>query len=201
MTKHGLEGVTGIGHSLGAVASWWASIENPSLFSKLILIDPVIMNFRRILMSRILPHSLRRKYIPIVRIALRRRDSWESRETMSEHLRSKRVFQRFDDDAFQDFVKYGVSDSENGVTLRFPKAWEARIYATPPNMWPYLKRTKVPLAIIKAEYSDVITAGTWMRIKKCVPNAALLEVPSVGHLYPFEKPDELSEWVIQNLSS
>jgi pimeloyl-ACP methyl ester carboxylesterase len=201
MTEHSMEGVKVIGHSLGAVASLWASIENPALFSKLILIDPVIMNFRRVVFSRILPHKLRRKYIPIVRIALRRRDTWESREAMMKHLGSKRVFQRFDDDAFLDYVKYGVTDSEHGVTLRFPKAWEARIYSTPPNMWPHIKKSKVPMTIVKAEYSDVITAGTWTQIKKRIPSAEFLEVPSVGHLFPFEKPKELSELVIQYLDT
>ena len=43
LASHGLSGVVGVGHSLGAVMSLLAAVKNPSLFRAVIAIDPLVM--------------------------------------------------------------------------------------------------------------------------------------------------------------
>jgi hypothetical protein len=62
---------------------------------------------------------------PLVRGAERRRDRWPDRASWS----GKPVFSRWDSRVFEDYLEAGVSDAPDGtVTLRYPKAWEARIF-------------------------------------------------------------------------
>ena len=39
----GMQGIVGVGHSLGGVLTMWASIARPDLFRAVVLIDPVIL--------------------------------------------------------------------------------------------------------------------------------------------------------------
>ncbi len=197
-SKEGIDQVTGMGHSLGGIASWMASILRPSLFTNLVLIDPVIIANDFVRGTRILPFSIKARYLPIVRTAVRRRDQWSDRKAVRAHLGAKRLFQRFDPEVFQDFLNFGIIDNENGVELAFPKSWEARIYATPPNMWPLMKKSACRITIIKAEHSDVITNDSWKRICRHTPNGYFYEMSSVGHLIPFEKPVQLAEWILNH---
>jgi len=41
--ERGIEEVIGVGHSLGAVATMYAAVKRPSLFRKLVLIEPIFL--------------------------------------------------------------------------------------------------------------------------------------------------------------
>ena len=101
LDSHGLSGVIGAGHSLGGVATFYAALERPDLFSKLVLIDPVFLPPEYVVMAdRLEPMD-----IPLVKGAMRRRNGWESREAMFAHYRPKKVFARFTDQALWDFCQ------------------------------------------------------------------------------------------------
>ncbi len=194
MDDHGDRKVIGIGHSLGGIATWLASIQRPDLFSRVILIDPVILPYRITVMSSLLPRTLMSKINPIIKIAQNRRTKWKDRDEARQHLGSKKVFQRFHPEVFDDFLRYGLRAKQDGtLTLSYPREWEAQVYSTGPNMWRTMKQNVVPVHIIKAQHSDVITANSWDKIKARVPLGSFYEMPDVGHLIPFEKPLLLAE--------
>lgn len=192
MDQKGRKNVIGLGHSMGGITTWLAAIKRPDLFKEIILIDPVIMP-KKFRLFRLLPLSLRSRFFPIVQIAKKRRDQWESQQAIVDHLRSKKVYQRFDKEVWNDFLKYSFIQQGDHLTLKYTKEWEARIYATVPFVWNKIKQCNVPVTIIKAEFSDVITAGTWSQLSKTILQANLVEMKGVGHLMPFEKPIELGE--------
>jgi len=196
MDKHGDRQVIGIGHSLGGIATWLASIKRPDLFSQVILIDPVVLPYWITLMSTLSPKSLMSKMNPIIKIAKNRRTTWKDRHEARQHLGSKKVFQRFHPAVFDDFLKYGLKEKVDGtLTLSYPREWEAQVYSTGPNMWSIMKQNAVPAHIIKAQYSDVITTKTWNKIRERVPQGSFYEMPNVGHLIPFEKPLLLADHI------
>jgi len=199
MDKLGRKGVIGMGHSMGGIATWLAALKRPDLFSQIVLIDPVILPKKLVLFNRYMPFWFKKRYVPIVKIASNRRDTWKDREELDKHLGSKKVFQRFEKESWQQFLKYGVRESEEGVTLTYPRSWEARVYSSAPNIWSTLGNSSVPTTIIKAEFSDVIFAETWVKIQKAMPEATYIEMAKVGHLIPFEAPKKLSEQVLEVL--
>ncbi len=195
MDMKGLKNVIGIGHSLGGVTSWLASLKRPDLFSQLILIDPVILRLNKSRGVSWLPYALKKKYIPIVKIAANRRDIWNNKQAVIDHLGAKKLFKRFDPDVFEDFLKYGFKMNKEQLTLSYSREWEARVYASPPDLWPLLPKNKVPLTIIRAQYSDVIDDLGWAQIQTTTSNATFVQMDKVGHLIPFEQPEELGDLV------
>lgn len=184
--------VIGIGHSMGSVALWYAATKQPQYFEKLILIEPVILPLKAVFFSGMLPYSLSKRFLPIIKIALNRRDRWNSRSELDSYLASKKVFQRFDKYVLDDYKEDGFIEEGGHIILRYPKAWEARIYGSAPNLWGMMKKTPCPMTVLRAQYSDVMSAESWEKIKKRMSSAKHIELQGMGHLAPFEKPEEVA---------
>ena len=75
----GLQGVIGVGHSMGGVYTLLAAIRRPELFRALVLIDPVILPPGWLRMLRVMRWLGLEKRQPLVQGALRRRRVWPSR--------------------------------------------------------------------------------------------------------------------------
>jgi len=193
MDKLGRRDVIGVGHSMGGVASWLAAIKRPDLFKRLVLIDPVVLPLGYFYTMSFLPYRVKKKYVPIIKIAARRRNKWVNRTEALTYLLSKKVFQRFDSDVLSDFVQYALKDTEEGVTLSYPRSWESHVYASPPNLWPKMARTPCPITIIRAEYSDVINDERWSKIQNKVSHGSFVQMDGAGHLVPFEQPEECAK--------
>lgn len=196
-----LKQVIGVGHSMGGVVSIIAAIKRPDLFSKLVLIDPVIFPKRFTSFTNLLPQFLRKKIIPIAKLSAKRRDNWPNQQTVFDSFRTKKVFRSFSDTALWDFVKSGTKAKGDGqITLTYPKDWETQIYITAPSLLSALKRLQLPILAIKGQYSNVITAEVWKEWKHAQPNNDFLEYPNSGHLVPMEYPVELAKWILGRLS-
>ena len=99
-------------------------------------------------------------------------------------------------EVYKDFIDEGMIENEKGETiLVYPRAWEARVYASAENVWAFMNKSSVPITIIRAENSNVISDETWDKVKKRVKNANFIEMKDVGHLIPFEKPKESAELI------
>lgn len=201
--QQGIQKAIGMGHSLGGVVSILAAIKRPDLFSKLILIDPVVFSSKGNWFFNILPISLKKKFMPIAKIAAKRRDLWENKEDVYTSFRKKRVFRRFSDSVLLDFVNASTTETGDNkqVRLTFPKAWETQIYTTAPNVFPDLKKLTIPILAIKGEKSNVITSAIWKEWKDAQPHNQFLELPDSGHLVPMEHPQKLADWILGQLLS
>lgn len=200
MDEQGRRDAIGIGHSLGGIVTWVAACKRPDLFKRLILIDPVILPaFWHNVMS-IVPFWLKRKILPMVDVAMRRTHEWKDKEEFRTYLHSKKVFKRFDPEVLEDYAEHGIKDHAEGVTLSFPREWEARIYGSSPNMWGEMNTPSCPISIIRAEFSDVITDDRWSKIKSRFKEADLRQIDKVGHLIPFEKPEACGKLIMEILS-
>lgn len=196
-----LKQVIGVGHSMGGVVSIIAAIKRPDLFSRLILIDPVIFPSRYTYFTNLVPLFLRKKVIPIAKLSAKRRDNWPDQQTVFDSFRTKKVFRSFSDSALWDFIKAGTKPTNRGqVTLTYPKDWETRIYTTAPSVFKKLKALKIPILAIKGAYSNVITTEVWEEWKNAQPNNHFLEYPNSGHLVPMEYPQELANWILEQLA-
>ena len=89
--------VIGVGHSMGGVVSIIAAIKRPELFSKLILIDPVIFPKHFTRLTNLLPRFLRKQIIPIAKLSAKRRDLWINQQAVFDSFRVKKVFKGFSD--------------------------------------------------------------------------------------------------------
>ena len=201
MDNVGRKSVIGIGHSMGGVASWVAAVKRPDLFSRLILIDPVILPINYFRTMSFLPYWVKKKFVPIIKIAANRTNRWKDREEAKKYLLSKSVFKRFHSKVLEDFLDYGMSANANELILRFPREWESRVYASPPNLWKMMNKKTCPITIIRAEFSDVINDERWVKIQNRLANGRFIQLDGARHLVPFEEPERCAKVLLEILSS
>ena len=191
------QGVIGVGHSLGAVASLLAAARQPGLFSRLILLDPVILPRKIYRNQAFMPVFLRRRIIPPAKISAKRKDSWPSKQAAFEYLRPKRVFSRISDTVFQDFIDHGIVQEPDGpARLAFSREWETHIYSTSTNPWKAIKKVQCPVMVLRGEQSDVLSTDTMTQLQEAWPEAVLSSVPATGHLLPLEAPKVTAERIL-----
>lgn len=194
--QEGFRNVIGIGHSMGGIASVLAMAKRPDLFSKLILLEPVVI-MPRYYLSRYLPKGIRQKMIPPAKIAIKRRDRWESKQAAFESLKSKRVFRDIPDRVFWDYINYGTKVHEDGgVTLSYSKEWEAQVYMNAANPWPALKSLKIPVLVVRGAKTNVITNESWNTMRSSLKSFTFKEIEDGGHLVPFEQKSDISELIL-----
>lgn len=193
-------GVIGMGHSLGAIVSLIAN-HDKQLFKALVLIEPVLLPMFAYRLLAVTPHSLRTKVVPVAKVALKRRDRWDSVQDAKQYLRKKSVFAGINDKHFDQFIASTIIETESGdATLRYSKQWEAQTYATVYNPYPLLKKINIPIMIIRGEHSNVIQMKTWKNLKDKFDHIEFIELPNSGHLAPFEKPKEVSQIILDFIS-
>ncbi len=203
--QENLRGVIGVGHSLGGVAMLMAAVKRPELFQALVLIEPVFLEPRWLEAAKSATWEERMQF-PLVQSAVRRRDQWESVEEVFERYRPKSVFAGLSDEVLWDFVRAGTRpcnplDPTQGVTLTYPKLWEAQIYATLPQVWEPLPHLPQPFIGIRAANSDTLSKKAWRLWQQLLPDATYIEIPDTGHLLPLEKPQALAALLLAKLPS
>jgi len=188
----GLRGIVGVGHSIGGVLTMWASIRRPDLFRAVVLIDPVILPPALLFILRWMRRfSLHRRY-PLVQRALRRRQTWPSRQACFDHYRRKSFFARWSDESLWAYVEAGTREESDGsVTLVYPPVWEAHIFATTPlDIWRDVPRLRPPLLVIRGAETTTFSAASQAHMARLVPAARFAVIPNATHLVPLERPQE-----------
>lgn len=198
MRRRGLQGVVGVGHSLGAVLSILAAAEDPGLFDAMVLVDPVVFARRQALFWGVLKNLGFGHRLPLIRGARRRRDRFPDVDAVRAAYAGKSVFSTWDPQVLEDYVHSGFCEVGNGeVALRYPKAWEARIFElTPASVWSQLRRLSVPMLFIHGAASDTFVAGAAKRVRRALSNAVVIEIPDTTHFLPMERPCEVAATII-----
>jgi pimeloyl-ACP methyl ester carboxylesterase len=199
-----LEGIVGVGHSLGGVLTLWASISDRELFRAIVLVDPVILPPHWLWWLRLLRRMGLAQRQPLVRRALQRQHTWLNRQACFEHFRAKPVFRRWSDEALWDYVNSGTVLEDGGVAcLRYPREWEAHIFATAPvNIWRDVPRLRTPVLLLRGEDSNTFRPEAQARLARQLPQARVATMAGAGHLLPIEKPAEtaaaIKSFLIEN---
>lgn len=194
-----LDEVVGVGHSLGAVVTMLAALQQPARFRALVLIEPVFL--LPDLLQAVAAQPEAAFEMPLVQIALNRRDRWPNLQTAFDHLRSKSVFAGWSDAVLWDYVQFGLRNAADGtVELRYPARWEAQFYATPPlQVWDQVQRITQPTLAIRGAGSDTLASPAWRLWQERQPLATFVEVPDVGHMLPMERPFSLAAQILDYL--
>ena len=186
--QEGLRDVVGVGHSLGAVVTMIAAVERPWLFSKLVLIEPILLPPDALQALAAEPELI--LSLPLVQTTRNRRNRWPDREAAFEHFRAKSVFSRCEDEVLRDYVRHALVETADGrVGLRYQREWEARIYSRPPlNVWELIPLVERPTLGIRGAESDALWKAAWERWQTVQPDAEFVEFEDAGHLVPLEQP-------------
>lgn len=189
--RHNRQPVVGMGHSAGGLVTILAACKQPELFSQLILLDPIMLSKRKRYAVKLFRQlGLAERFGP-VKQAQERRDVFADREQARAYFAGKSLFKSFHPRCFDDYIEFGLKESERGVELAFSKSVEADILRhigmTVPNNLKDLNGV-----VIYGKHSDVFVGADvrwWQRHFK-----QFKMVPfDGGHLFPFEQPEALAK--------
>jgi len=192
--------VIGLGHSLGAVLTFQASLKRPELFEKVIMLDPPLIvgkaSFVMFLTKKFSPKLLD-KMTP-AGLSIKRRDHWDSKEQAAELLRSKGFYQDFDADCFDAYIQYALTNNpaQGGVSLTISKYDEVEIFRTNSDLyWLPMSKPKVKAQLIVGDKSPFLKQKFPQNIKKKfgIP----FTITAGGHMFPLEHPVEVVELIKQ----
>ncbi len=192
-------GVIGLGHSIGAVVTLRAAIEEPRLFRALILIDPVLLPPLQVLQLRV-AHALGlwRGGRRLVEGAMRRRRHFDDLEQMWTGYRRREVFRNFGDEELRALVQ-GLTqpNADGGFDLAYSPEWEAQIYKTGNwsdwDLWTGIRKLRVPMLFLRGEQTDTFFVETAEIAQKRNPAVRVETIPDATHLVPLERPAEVAE--------
>ncbi len=198
LDRRDVRGVIGVGHSLGGVLTAWAAAVRPGLFSSLVLIDPVLFAGARAVIWRWMKRLSLEHRLPLIRATTRRRDRFPDAEAARAQWARRAVFASFDPRCFEDYLAAALEpDPDGGMTLTYPKAWEARIFElTPDDPWPRLERLDLPVTVLAGATSDTFLPVASRRMRRTLPQACVEVVPGTSHFLPFERPEEVARRIV-----
>lgn len=191
--KHYQEPVVGLGHSMGAVITFMAAQQRPDLFQQVIMMDPPLFAHRmRFFISLVRRLGLAERLVPIARKALRRKDHFQNREEARAYWLQRRFFQRFHPQCFAEYLAHGLVENASGVTLRIPKAMEAKIFTTSPGL-SFSTEMTVPNHYILAREGVLKPFGWTEQLDQFTQTEFVFW--DGGHMFPLEQPEATAELI------
>ncbi|KAG1737532.1 uncharacterized protein EDB91DRAFT_1055105 [Suillus paluster] len=184
-----------VGHSFGGNSLILAAVNFPVLFSSMILVDPVAVQYGTY-PSRVVPFK--------VPGALGRRERWSSREEALRFFKASPFFGGWHPDALQLYVTCGLcEDSRGGVKLKMSGLHEALAFAGRNirsfEAWELLEKVdeRIELRwVVPGKPGDKGFMGeqaTRVRVWRRPANSSNVVIHSAGHLIPQESPKELAQ--------
>lgn len=187
-----------IGHSFGAISLAYAAEQIPDLFKGIIMMDPPVLSRKiRWFMAITQWLGISDKFMPLANLAAKRSDIFPSRAFVSDKLKRKSLFKNFNQASFDNYIKFGFEDAENGVRLRYKKEIETKVFALTP---PFYKRItlKIPSFYIYANHGDIANTRSIHSIKHLFPTTTFIPFEG-GHLFPLEEVEKTSTEILNIL--
>lgn len=181
----------GVGHSMGGAALVMAELRSPGTFDALVLVEPIIFGG---------PYRRDPEH-PLVRLALRRRDTFESRAAVVDGYSSKPPFDSWHPDALAGYVERGFVETDDGVTLACRREQEAEVFTAAGihAAWERLGEITVPVSILAGGDTDTYAPGFAEQLAGRFRMADSRWVESTGHFLPMERPDIVIEAIRRHL--
>jgi pimeloyl-ACP methyl ester carboxylesterase len=182
-----------VGHSLGGMLSLMMAALYPSLAQAVVMVDaPAVGGLQAKVLQLSKTLSLNKRFSPGA-ISRKRRNEWDSIESVHAHFASKKVFARWDPQVLNDYVLHGTHEVSlaSGVkrVLSFDRNIETLIYENVPhNLEQLLKRhpLKCPVSLVAARHSrEMRLAGVEFSKKITKERVCMIDGT---HLVPMEKP-------------
>ena len=197
----GLDGALAVGHSKGGYAVTMAAANEPGIFGKLLLIDPVV-----------LPRSRYGVGFGGNHFAAKRRNEWGSKAEMLERFKSRAPFDGWDPAVLRDYVEYGLvpNPAGDGFVLACPPEVEASTYAgsgVGGEIYDAIENVRIPVRILRARAReeradapmDMSSSPTTPDLATFFEDAEDLFLPQYSHFIPMEDPGFVAAQVTEML--
>jgi len=179
----------GVGHSMGGHSLVSAVIQQPEIFSALVLVDPVIFP----------PEFYSRGAPPDASYIQRRRNRWASPQEMFDRFRSRLPFSAWQPEALKNYCDYALLPDGDSFVLACPPVTEAAIYglcnAPQNNLYSGIPSIAQPVTVLRAGAThqgtvlDLNASPTAADLASKFARGRDVYLPDHNHYIPMEAPE------------
>lgn len=185
--------LVGIGHSMGGAAVVMAELLNPGTFDAFVLVEPIIYG----------PPYVRDPIHPLVGLALKRRDTFESRDAVRNSYAEKLPFSAWHPAALDGYVSGGFLDDGQVTRLACRPRSEAEVFTAAGihAAWERLSEVSVPTTILYGADTDTYLPGHAEALARRFQDASVLAVENTGHFLAMERPEVVVRAVFDQVAA
>jgi len=182
-----------VGHSMGGTVSLMAHAYAGLQASGMVLIEPILLP------SELYQSGIGVEQHPLASKAIRRTNFWRDRDEARAYLHSRSLFQDWDDEMLELYIRHGMSGNDGGLRLTCSPVREAALFmgVLQYDPWPILSGVSCPVLILEGEKSHNREHIDQNRIASSIPDCVYHLVGGAGHLIPMEKPREVTRLIRQ----
>jgi lipase len=181
-----------VGHSMGGTVHLIAHALSGLQAMGMILIEPILL-------PKAFYHGrMSVDEHPFAAKAIRRTNFWHNRDEAMAYLRSRPLFQRWDDEMLDLYISHGMMGGENGgLKLTCTPQREAALFMGGRQFdpWPLLPKVSCPALLIEGEKSETVGFIDLNRMQSLIPDCKRHLVKDAGHLIPMERPQEVTRLI------
>ncbi|KAI0651181.1 alpha/beta-hydrolase [Trametes meyenii] len=202
-----------IGHSLGATAQILTTISElegpaPVVYEAIIMVEPPLQTLECWEENIEAQNSL---IEGTARGALRRRDTWDSREDAKRYFEERFPWDSWNSQVLELYVHHGLRELESpttclsGVTLCCPKEQEGPAYAYLAGHFRAVEHLRsgldpfLPVHWVTGEDEDIAPEYIHQSMMRLRPVASAHKVPNAGHFVVQQNPEGLANALIRVL--
>ncbi|MDD5170256.1 MAG: alpha/beta hydrolase [Syntrophales bacterium] len=186
-----------VGHSMGATVAALANALFGLNARGMILIEPIF-----------LPESLYGTPLsveehPLASKSIKRTNHWPSREEALAYIHSRSLFQKWDNEMIELYVKYGMTPGDGGgIQLTCSPEREASLFlgGMQYDPWPEITKVSCPVLVLEGENSENRTFIDLKKITSLFSQGTYRLIEGAGHLIPMEQPQVVTN-IIRNFFS
>lgn len=190
-----LRGAIGVGHSMGGHSLVLAASLAPDAFSRLLLLDPVIMPEEYYTGAARVPHFARK-----------RRNRWSSTEEMFENFSTRPPFKDWEPAVLRDYCEHGLVDDGDDFVLACPPEVEGSIYENSSHpdasLYGVMRQLTAEVTVVRSNKSRMGLEGPKdMTSSPTAPDLASRfrrgrdVVVNFSHFIPMESPGVVAGWL------
>ena len=187
--------IIGVGHSMGGASLLMAAHRAPSLFSALVVFEPIVFPPPR--------DDTPRPDNPLAGGARKRRSRFPSFDAALENFASKPPMATFHPVAREAYVRHGFYEtSEGDIELKCLPEHEARTYETggTSGAWDDLASITTPVWVVSGAPAPFQPSSFAVLVAEQLPHATYIQFDELGHFGPLEQP-ELLATLVENVAS
>jgi pimeloyl-ACP methyl ester carboxylesterase len=174
-----------VGHSMGATVLTIAAALYGTAPAGMVLIEPIFLpqDFYRA--------RIRLEDHPLAAKSIKRRNAWQNEREALDYLKSRPLFQRWDEEMLSLYVRYGMKKSMgSGLELACSPKKEAALFmgGVRYDPWPLLPQVSCPVLVLEGEHSENRAFIDLKKAASLFPKGSYRLIPDAGHLIPMEKP-------------
>jgi lipase len=178
-----------IGHSMGGAIMTIAGGHFGLSIEKLMLIEPIFLP------REVYTIPMTVDQHPLAGKSIKRKNDWQDVSEAMTYLKSKPLFQAWNDEMLDLYVQYGMAPSENGgLELACHPRKEAALFmgSLGYDPWPIISNVKCPVLVVEGENSSNRGFIDLKKAADIFPNGQYRLIKDVGHLIPMEKPETIT---------